>query len=203
MSDILAGARVRYQTHRHWWEIVKEAIDAGWYSAIIFFVVMMAYAATSMKSMLWGLWFIVLPAAHLWAELVRWGFVSYMIIDGEDGGSYVRKIDRKFNPLKGNPYKITEPPMKFETLETKGNIVTKFIGFETVYLKIGDTTIFQGERVPLEFAHKMREKKPEIKSDDSDTGVSIQSIGDLFRLGIIDRREAKAMALSLFHGAEI
>ena len=195
MSEILSGSRVRYVTKRHGWEIVRESINTAFYSAMIVATVLIAWGLFGIDSLLWGMLALIFPAGYLWAELVRWDWITYAIIDGEDGGTYVRKTDRKFNPLKGNPEKIVEPAMKFETLVTRSNLFQRWIGFASMELKIGDAEILSGERIPLEFAKKLREKKPsKPKSDDVPESVMLSALLDLKREGIFSEQETRVLA---------
>ena len=91
--------------------------------------------------------------------------------------------------------------MKFETLVTKNNIFQRYIGFASMELKIGDSTIFSGDRVPIEFARRMREKRPERPKTDADEKLEIvlaHSIVDWVNAKLIDKNEGRVMAMSLF-----
>jgi len=189
--------RIRYETRRHWYEIVAEVSDFIWWSSII---IMTSFALAQLIDRRAG-WLVLLcvyPLGHMFAELVRWNLNWYAIVDMPAGGVIFRQTIRTLT-LTGIDERVKEDYIAHMAPTYLSTWFSRQLGFISIKLSSATKAYFDGERVParlLEEYHRAPRKKKDQPLD-NERAMLASNISSWVNDGIVQPEQAAALVMSM------
>jgi len=192
------------QTRRHWWELVREAIDLCFRCWVICSVTAIAYHYTGWRRVGWLLLLMILPVGPFMVELIRWNTTIYTL-EVRDGGNYFRKTNVNFNFKNAGELFVEEgrqTGIKGELIETKARNFEKWIGYKRVTMNAGGQKAFDGDRVPEWFIQALDSRAPPKKLSDLSENGQAGIILSFLQAGLLTQEEARGHAMAYLGGNE-
>ena len=185
------------ETRRHWWEIVRESIDAVAYSAMIVAIVCIVHHYTRYSRIWFLLGLCIFPIGQLSVEIFRWNAMVYSL-EVRDGGIYFRKKETKIKFWGALPEEDRQTGLKSELLMTRSNIFERWIGYKSLWLTAGGHKAFDGERVPIPFIEILESRMPKEKAVAEEAGDGFSTVLSALDRGLIGKEEARALFFKRF-----
>jgi len=182
------------QTRRHAWELVREAIDALFYTWLICSITSIAYHYTRWSRFWYLLILMILPYAAFWVEFIRWNTTVY-VLEVRDGANYFRKITTHISfrsAFRGFPKETWQTGIKGELVSTKANFIERAIGYKHAEMTAGGRKAFDGDRIPSWFLDILDSRASLAPKTDLSESGQFGALITLYQSGLLSREEARS-----------